>query len=257
MYCPLLRGRRTRECKSPSGEGAECEKGSEATTTKRDRRPASEASVPSRIPGNGARFHRSWQAALEVRLLPSGRLAVRALRCWDSCCLAKDSSPALHEPRTTQASVAFVSRSSQLARSPRKRCASSPTSRPCRSTCKAGSSSGQAQKLTLTRGRVRSGSGCGKNGDGTNRCSQRRRIRRERLQRLNRQAQVQRNLRTRHECPGVIITAHETRVREDLITLPGQSWSWQRHAAGASAVIGLAQGMGRARDSKETTDDTR
>ena len=27
------------------------------------------------------------------------------------CCLAKDSSPALHEPRTTQASVAFVSRS--------------------------------------------------------------------------------------------------------------------------------------------------
>ena len=34
---------------------------------------------------------------------------------------------------------------------------------------------------------------------------------------------VQRILRTRHEGPGVITAAHETRVREDLMTLPG--WS--------------------------------
>ena len=50
------------------------------------------------------------------------------------------------------------------------------------------------------------------------------------LQRLGGHAQVQRMLRTRHECPGVIIAAHETRVREDLMTLPRESWSWQRHA---------------------------
>ena len=79
-----------------------------------------------------------------------------------------------------QASVAFVSRSSLLARSHQRRSASSPTSRLCRSTCKARSSSGQAQKLTLRRGRIRSGSGRGNNGEGINRCSQRRRIRRER-----------------------------------------------------------------------------
>ena len=39
---------------------------------------------------------------------------------------------------------------------------------------------------------------------------------------------MQRILRTRHEYPGV--AAHETRVREDLMTLPVESWSWQRHA---------------------------
>ena len=42
---------------------------------------------------------------------------------------------------------------------------------------------------------------------------------------------MQRILRTRHECPGVVINyARETRVREDLMTLPGESWSWQQHA---------------------------
>ena len=34
-------------------------------------------------------------------------------------------------------------------------------------------------------------------------------------------AHVQHFLRTRHEYPGVIVAAHETRVREDLMTLPG------------------------------------
>ena len=43
-------------------------------------------------------------------------------------------------------------------RSPIKnRCASTPTSRPCRSTCNVGGSSGQTQKLTHTGRRVRSG----------------------------------------------------------------------------------------------------
>ena len=45
------------------------------------------------------------------------------------------------------------------------------------------------------------------------------------VQRLDRHAQVQHSLRTRHECTGVIIMAHETRVQEDLMTLPGLSWS--------------------------------
>ena len=49
------------------------------------------------------------------------------------------------------------------------------------------------------------------------------------LQRPDSHAQLQRVFRIRHEHPGVIITAHETRVREDLMTLPGESWSWQRH----------------------------
>ena len=35
--------------------------------------------------------------------------------------------------------------------------------------------------------------------------------------------------RTSQEYPGVII-AHGTRVREDLMTFHGESWSWQRHA---------------------------
>ena len=51
-----LRGSRARGFKSPSGEGAECEEGSEAFAAKQDRR-SSEASVPSRIPGNSARSH--------------------------------------------------------------------------------------------------------------------------------------------------------------------------------------------------------
>ena len=56
-----LRGGRTRRFLSPSGEGAECEKGSGA---KRDGGPSSEASTPSRIPGNSARSHARirWQA---------------------------------------------------------------------------------------------------------------------------------------------------------------------------------------------------
>ena len=50
------------------------------------------------------------------------------------------------------------------------------------------------------------------------------------LQRLGGHAQVQRILRTRHEYPEVIVAAYETRGQEDLMTLPGESWSWQRRA---------------------------
>ena len=59
-----LRARRARSFKSSSGEGAECEQGSEAFAARRDCRSSSEASVPRRIPGNGARSHgRSrWRA---------------------------------------------------------------------------------------------------------------------------------------------------------------------------------------------------
>ena len=57
--------------------------------------------------------------------------------------------------------------------------------------------------------------GCGSGGGG--------------VQRLGGHAQVQCIPRTRHEYPRVVIAAHETRVREDLMTLPGESWSWQRH----------------------------
>ena len=45
--------------------------------------------------------------------------------------------------------------------------------------------------------------------------------------------------RTRHEFPGVITAAHETRVREDLMTLPGESWSCndtQRNISFTTAV---------------------
>ena len=120
--------------------------------------------------------------------------------------------------------AAFVFRSSQFARS-KRRCASSLRPRTCRSTCNAGSSSGQAQKLALSRGGIRSGAWCGVNANGVDRSSQRQRIRRRQIQRLSGRAQVQRILCTRHWYPGVIIAAHETTAREDLATLTRESWS--------------------------------
>ena len=42
--------------------------------------------------------------------------------------------------------------------------------------------------------------------------------------------QLQRILRTRQKYPDVITAAHESRVWEDLMTLPGECSSWQRHA---------------------------
>ena len=59
----------------------------------------------------------------------------------------------------------------------KERCASPPTSRPCRNTCKVGHSSGRTQELTITRERVQSGYGSGNNGNEVHR-GLRRRIRR-------------------------------------------------------------------------------
>ena len=84
----------------------------------------------------------------------------------------------------------------------------------------------KAQKRTFTGGGVRSGSRVATT---ESQGSQRRRIRRESAPATG---QVQRIRRTHRECPGVIIAARETRVREDLTTLPAESWSWQRHAKG-------------------------
>ena len=140
--------------KSPSSEGAGCEEGSEAPTTKRDRGPLSEASVPSRIPGNSARSR--------------GRFRWQVGRPRSQRGTLLGASAGISRIRLPVKPVRVVPT--------KRRSASSPTSRPCRSTC----SSGQAQKLTLSQGRVRSGSGRGNNGDGTHRSSQRRRVRRGR-----------------------------------------------------------------------------
>ena len=79
----------------------------------------------------------------------------------------KSSSPALHEARTLLGAGAGISRIRLLVK-PR-----GPTKKRCGNICKAGSSSGQAQTLALTRGRVRSGNFR----NGAHRGSQRRRIR--------------------------------------------------------------------------------
>ena len=76
----------------------------------------------------------------------------------------RSGGPAPHEARTllgagAQGAVAPVSFESQFAQSHQKPMCLPPISRPCRSTRKAGSSSGRAQKRTFTGGEVGSGSG--------------------------------------------------------------------------------------------------
>ena len=78
----------------------------------------------------------------------------------------KTSSSALHEAHTLHGADAGISRirlpvKPTRAVSPKSDAPPRPTSRPCRSTCNVGYSSGQAQKLTG--GRVRSRSRCGNN----------------------------------------------------------------------------------------------
>ena len=80
-----------------------------------------------------------WPPSKAAGLLPSRRLvAVRALRCWEFL-LPRERQAAQRYMRLAlcmepaQASVAFDSRGPT-----RRRSASSPTSRPCRSTCKSG-----------------------------------------------------------------------------------------------------------------------
>ena len=124
----------------------------------------------------------------------------------------KSGSPALHEADTLlgAGAVASDSPSIQLVLSHQKQRAFQPTPRPRR-----GSSSGHAQTRTLVGGGVRKGCGDGDN----RRCTGVRRIRRERHPEPI--FQVQRILRTRHECPGVSTAAHEKRVRVNWMTSPG------------------------------------
>ena len=74
------------------------------------------------------------------------------------------------------------------------------------------------RRIPMPAAHWRRSSRCGNNGNGVHRGSQRRRIRRVGLQRLGGHAPMHRILRTRREYPGVIIAAHKTRVREDLMT---------------------------------------
>ena len=92
----------------PVAKARGAKKAAKRPATKRDRGPASEASVPSRIAGNGARScgRFRWQVPSSVGLLPSRRLAVGALRCWEFLL----PRPALREARTLLGAGASVSR---------------------------------------------------------------------------------------------------------------------------------------------------
>ena len=216
---PRLRGRRTRKFKSLSGEGAECEEGIEAPTTKRDRGPASEASVPSRIPGNGARSHGRfrWQVGRPRSQWGCSRpdaLHFEPCDVGNSCCLAKDKQPSVTRGSHSASSRRRQSHSqtSQLARSHQKaKCLLANLSKYSSSGQRPRSSRSVEEEFGVDPGvatmeteltDVLHGGGSGRGG----------------VQRLNGHAQVQRIPRIRHECPGVIETmAHETRagVTED------------------------------------------
>ena len=203
-----------------SGEGAGCEESSETYAAKPDRGPSSEAS------GRLAALVVSGVAPVPTPCSSSpALLGIPAAS-------RKGSSPASHEARTLLGAGARRHQShpppgQASSRSPtNRRSASSPTSRPCRSTCTARREAHAHSRkkefgvdpgvATTETGYTDVFNGGGSGGRG--------------VLRLNGHAQVQRIPRTRHGCPGVIITAHETRVREDLVSLLWESWSWQRHA---------------------------
>ena len=172
-----IRGR-TREFASPSGEGTVCEKGSEESTTKRDRGllRSVNAKPNSRQQCCLAQDFAGRLVALEVR----GVAPIKTPGGSDSALLGipaasrKTSGPALHEARTLLGVGAEANRIRiPVSLTSKRRYASSPTSRPCRGACGAGSSSGQTQKLALARGRARSGSGYGIFRNGVHRGSQR------------------------------------------------------------------------------------
>ena len=95
-------------------------------------------------------------AAIEVRRAHAHSCGVRFESCdvGDACRV-----PEVEQPSATRSSHSARSwcreeshpfpRQAKLRGPITKRCASSPTSRPCRSTCKAGGTSGEVQKLTL------------------------------------------------------------------------------------------------------------
>ena len=204
-----LHGRRTRTFEFSSSEGAECEKDSETFSAKLEI-----AAPPPK---------RQCQAKLQATMLAhmeefAGRLAalevsgVAPTPTPCSACPAKLGIPADESQaaqRHTRLALCLEPVRHQSHPSPcqansrgptKKRCASPPIFRPCRSTCKAGFSAGQIQKRTLTGGRVRSGSGSGDNRGGVHQGSQRRRIRRER------------GPATERPCPGAAHSAHPSRM---------------------------------------------
>ena len=108
---------------------------------------SSEASVPSRIPGNSARSRgRScWQAARPPsQWSRSHSNTVQSEPCDVGIPAAsrKSSSPALHEARTVLGAGTGINK---LARSHQKEMCLPPTSRSCRSTYKVGYSSGSPE----------------------------------------------------------------------------------------------------------------
>ena len=114
-------GRGTNKSKSPSGEGAEGEKGSEAATTKRDRRPNSrqQCSLTLKISLAG------WPPSKSVGWLPSRPFAVQAPRCWRFLPLRVRQAAWRYTGlglclEQAQAPTAFLFRSSQCARSLQK-----------------------------------------------------------------------------------------------------------------------------------------
>ena len=180
----LLRGRRTRTFVFASGEGTERKQDGETFGSRRDRGASSEAPTPSRVSGHNVRSHGRiyWQAG---RPRSQWGCAHSNGVQFGSCELGKHSASRSRAAQRhtrlalclepVQASVASVK--SIRAVPSKKKCGSPQTSRTCRSTCKAGFSSGQAQKRTFSGGGVRSGSGSCDNRSGTHRGSPRWRIR--------------------------------------------------------------------------------
>ena len=238
-----LRGRRTCGFKSPSGEGTVCEEGSGNVRRQAGSQPLLRS--VSAKPSSRQQCSLTWKISLagwppskSGELLPFQRLAVRALRCWGFLLLRERRGARRYtrialclEP--AHASVAFVSLSSQLVRSRQKAmCLLANLSTLPKylqswvaALDKPRSSRSLEEEFGVDPGVATTGTehtevlNCGGSGGGG-------------VQRLSGHAQVQRIQRTRHERPGVIITAHETRVREDLMTLRRDSWSWQCHAKG-------------------------
>ena len=173
-----------------------------------------------------------WPPSKSVELLSFQHRAVRALRCWGFL-LLRESQAAQRYTRLArcmepvQASVASLSLSSQLAVPSKKRYASSPTFQPCEVLAKLaavldkpGNSRSLEEEFGVNPGRpsteteyteVLNGGGSGGRG----------------LQRLGGHAAAHFTHPSRMPW-----SCHcgARDVREDLMTLPGESWSWQRHA---------------------------
>ena len=236
-----LRGRRTRRLQSSTSEGTECKKGSETFGAKRDRGPSSEASVPSRIPGNRARSHArnllaGWPPSKSVGLLPFRHRAVRALRCWGFL-LLRESQAAQRYTRLAlclepvQASVASVSLSSQLARSHQKAMCL-----PANLSTLPKYLQSWVQFWTGPEART----DWRKSSEWIRVWQQRKRSTPRISTAADQEGEGSSDWAAMPRCSAFYapvtnaleLSLRRTRrgVREDLMTLPGESWSWQRHA---------------------------